>query len=165
MRVAEQSGRRVPEDLVRDLLVAVGRLADRVVVPMALFALVAGDRERHDDAVADLQLALGLRPDFDHLAHGLVANDVAGLHAGHVAVVEMQVRAADCRARDLDDGVARMLDLRVGNGVAADIFRGMPDQCTHVQPPLANSPPTGRWWRGFPTGEVVSLWQLLGAPS
>ena len=51
-------------------------------------------------------------PDLDHFAHELVAEDVAALHRRDVAVVQVQIRAADCSARDLHDGVARVEDLR-----------------------------------------------------
>jgi hypothetical protein len=129
--VAEQAGRGVPEDLVGQILVAVGRLAHRVVAAVALVALAAGDRERDDDAVADLELALGLGPDLDHLAHRLVAHHVAALHAGHEAVEEVQVGAADRRARDLHDRVARVFDLGIGHRVAADVLRAVPDQRAH----------------------------------
>ena len=101
----------VAEDEVAEVLVAVGALADRPVAAPALLALAAADRERDDDAVADLEL-LVLGADLDHLAHELVADDVARLHAGHEAVVEVQVGAADRAAGGLDDGVARVLDRR-----------------------------------------------------
>ena len=65
-------------------------------------------------------------PDLHDLAHELVAEDVAALHGGHEAVVEMQVGAADGAGGDLDDGVARMLDLRVGDRVAADVVLAVP---------------------------------------
>ena len=71
--------------------------------------------------------------DLDHLAHGLVAHHVAGLHVRHEAAHQMQVRAADGAARDLDDGVAAILDLRVGDGFAANIFLAVPAQCAHFR--------------------------------
>ena len=116
------------------LLVAVGALADREVAALALVALAADDREGDHDAVADLEL-LVVAADLDHLAHGLVAHDVARLHAGHEAVVEVQVRAADRAARHLDDGVAGVLDLRIGHRVVADVLFAVPAQRAHVRPP------------------------------
>ena len=53
-----------------------------------------------------------LRADFDDFAHRLVADDVAAFHVGDDAVEDVQVGAADRAGRHLDDGVARMLDLR-----------------------------------------------------
>ena len=65
----------------------------------------AGDREGHDDAVADLQVR-HRRPDLDDLAHELVAEDVALLHRRDEAVVEVQIGAADRGRGDLHDRVA-----------------------------------------------------------
>jgi hypothetical protein len=86
----------------------------------------------HDDPVADLQL-LVRGADLDHFAHELVAHDVALLHARHEAVEEVQVGAADGAGRDLDDGVAAVLDLRVRDGVAADVLLAVPAKCLHAQ--------------------------------
>jgi hypothetical protein len=118
------------EHLVGERLVAVGALAHRVIAAAALVAFAADDGEGHHDAVADLELAV-LRPDFDHFAHELVAKDVAVLHAGHEAIEEVQVGAADGAARDFDDRIARMLDRRVGYAVAADILLAMPAKRSH----------------------------------
>ena len=62
-------------------------------------AAAAGDGERDDDAVAELQV-LHVGADFDDLAHELVAEDVAGLHGRDEAVVEVEVGAADRGQRD-----------------------------------------------------------------
>ena len=58
MGVSEQARRRVAEHLVGDVFVPVGSLADREVAASALLAFAADDRERDDDAVADLQACL-----------------------------------------------------------------------------------------------------------
>ena len=50
-------------------------------------------------------------------------------------VEQVQVGAADRAARDLDDGVARILDLGIGHGVAADVLLAVPDQRLHLCPP------------------------------
>ena len=72
----------------------------------------------HDDPVADLQLRV-VAADLDHLAHGLVAEDVAVFHGGHEAAHQVKIRAADGAGRDLDDDVAPVLDLGIGNRLAA----------------------------------------------
>ena len=51
----------------------------------------------------------------DHLAHELVAEDVALLHGRHVAVVQVEVGAADRGRADLHDRVAVVQDLGVGD--------------------------------------------------
>lgn len=114
-------------NLVGEILIAVGALADREIAPLALVALAADDREGHDDAVADLEF-LVLRAHLDHVAHELVAHDVAGLHTRNKCIVEVEVGAADRGARDLDDGIARMLDPRIGDTVAPDILFPVPAQ-------------------------------------
>ena len=72
-------------------------------------ALAAANVERHHHAVADFELLIAL-PDLDHFAHELMAEDVALFHGRDVAVIEMQVGAADRGGGDLDDGVPRLLD-------------------------------------------------------
>ena len=132
MRVAEQACGRVAEYLVSEILLAVGGLAHREIAAFALIALAADDRERNHHPVADLELVLGLRPDLDDLPHHLVSHDVAGQHRRDEVVEQVQVRAADGAARHLDDGVARLLDLRVRDGVAADVFLAVPNQGSHA---------------------------------
>ncbi len=114
------------EDLVGDVLVAIGTLADREIAAPALLAFAADDGEGHHHAVADLEL-LVRRADFHHLAHELVAHDVAVFHARHEAVIQVQVRTADGTGADLDDGVARIFDRGVGEVVvAADVVLAVP---------------------------------------
>ena len=63
--------------------VGVGVLAAGVQLAPAGEAGAARDGERHDDAVADAQLRRSTPgPDLDHLAHELVAHDVALLIVG-----------------------------------------------------------------------------------
>jgi len=58
----------------------------------------ARDGEWDDDAVAHRQRrAVDPGAHLDNLAHELVAEDVAVLHRRHVAVDQMQVRAANRR--------------------------------------------------------------------
>jgi len=82
--------------------------------------------ERHRELAADLD---------DH-AHGLVTEDVARLHRRRrqVAIVEMEIRAANAAGGDLDDDVRRLLDLRIGNGFDADVRASVPGQGLHRFP-------------------------------
>ena len=112
VRVTEQARGRVAEGGVAERLVAVGPLAHGKIAAPTLLALTAGDRERDDDPVSDLERGVVLA-DLDDLAHRLVAQDVARLHAGHEVVVEVQVGSADRAARHLDDGVSPLLDRRI----------------------------------------------------
>jgi hypothetical protein len=74
--------------------------------------------------VADLEVC-NLRPEVDHLAHVLVAEDVSALHGRLVAVEEMKVGTADGAGGD-PDRVAGMLDLRIRNGVYPDVAFSVP---------------------------------------
>jgi hypothetical protein len=128
-----EAGGGVTENLVGHLLVAVGALADGKIAATALVALAANDGERNDDPIADGKLLVS-RTDLDNLAHEFVTHDVTGLHARHEAVIEMKVRAADGAARHLDDGIPRLLDLRVGDRVAADVGLAVPAERAHEMP-------------------------------
>ena len=137
--IAEQAGRRMSPQLLGHLVIRVRALAARKEALLAEEALAAGDRERHHDAVADFEL-LVFGADLDHLAHGLMAEDVALFHRGHDAVEQMQVRAADGAGRHLDDGIASVLDLGIRHGLAANVVLAVPGQRLHRKsPPLMRS--------------------------
>ncbi len=130
MGVAEQPGGRVAPELLRLRPVGIGALAAGIEAALAEEAFAASDRERHDHAVADLE-RLVVGADLDHLAHRLMAEHVAPLHARHHAIIEMQVRTADGAGGHLDDGIAAMLDLGVGHMLAAHVALAMPGQRFH----------------------------------
>jgi hypothetical protein len=71
------------------------------------------------------------RAGLDHFAHKLVSKDVAALHRGHEAIHQVKVRTADGAARHLDNDISTILDLRIGNAVAANIVRAMPAERLH----------------------------------
>jgi hypothetical protein len=81
-----------------------------------------------------LQRRLGA--DLDHFAHELMAEDVAGLHRRNVAVVEVEVRAADRSRGDLDDRIARIEDLGIVDRIDADVVLSVPGQRAHQFFPL-----------------------------
>ena len=123
VRIAIEPRHRVAEEGLGEVGVAVGGLAGGEVLLEALLALAAGHLERHHHAIAHGEaFGLGLRADFHHLAHGFVTHDVAQAHGRHQAVEQVQVRAADAGGGDLDDGVARILDLRIRHALAAQVF-------------------------------------------
>jgi hypothetical protein len=96
-----------------------------------------GNREWHHDAVTDFQLAVYPRANLDHFAHRLVADHIAALHLRNDAVEDVEVGAAYGAGRHLDDGVARMLDFRVGDRFAADVVLAVPDEGFHSITPQA----------------------------
>jgi hypothetical protein len=55
-----------------------------------------------------------------------MAEDVAALHGRLVSVEQMKVGAADRASGDLDDSVARVLDLRIRNRVHPDVAFSVP---------------------------------------
>src|SRR4051812_21848040 len=46
-------------------------------------------------------------------------------------IVEVKVAATDGAARHANDGITWMLDLRVGEGLTADVFFAVPGECFH----------------------------------
>ena len=109
VRVAEQTRRGIAVQLLGHPGIRIRVVAQRPELLLAEVAAAAGDGERHDDAIADLEPRV-VFADLDDFAHELVAEDVALLHRRDVAVVDVQVGSADRRRRDLDDGVARIED-------------------------------------------------------
>ena len=130
MRVAEEPGGGVAELLRLHLAVGVGALAEAPVAPLALPAGAAADGEGHHDPVADLQRRV-LLADLDHLAHAFMAEHVALLHGRDITAHQVEVGAADGAGRHLDDGIAPVLDLRIGHGLAADGAAALPGECLH----------------------------------
>jgi hypothetical protein len=55
-----------------------------------------------------------------------VAKDIATLHGGLIAVEEMKVGAADGASGDLDERVARVLDLWIRNCIDPDVAFSVP---------------------------------------
>src|SRR4051812_14644588 len=131
MSIAKQSRGGVAERLVRETLVAVCRFAHGKVSALALLAFAANDGEGYDDPIPHIEGFPCRRPDLDDLAHRLMAHDVAGFHARHEMIVEMEVRAADSAARNLDDRVALVLDPRIRYAIAADVGGAVPNECLH----------------------------------
>ena len=121
----EQPGGRLPHRLGRHLGIGVGAVAARKQPLLAEPALSAADGEGNDHPVADLEVG-DLGSELDHLAHVLVAEDVAALHGRLVSVEQMKVRAADRTRGDLDDRVAGVLDLRIRNRVDPDVAFSVP---------------------------------------
>ncbi len=101
----------------------------------ALATFAAVDVEGHDELVALLPFVVR-RARLDHLAHEFMAEHVATLHGGHQAIHEMEVGATDGAGRDLDDDVARILDLRIGDVIAANIVGAVPAESFHLDFPF-----------------------------
>src|SRR5919201_4360230 len=87
--------------------------------------------EPHEMLNGTTTRSLHLRADLLDDPHRLVAEDVAVLHAGRLAAVEVEVGAADRRRGDADDRVDRLLDPRVGDVLDAELLGPVPDDCLH----------------------------------
>jgi hypothetical protein len=61
-----------------------------------------------------------------------MAEDVALLHPGHEVMVQMQVGSAYGTTGDLDDGVKRIFDFWIGNGIASNVFLAVPNESFHL---------------------------------
>src|SRR6185437_6911944 len=88
-------------------------LAVRIHAFAAIFAVSARGDAGDEHVVAFLELA-DIRSQFDDLADAFVAQYPARGYFRHVPFKDVQVRTADGRFQDLDDDVARLLDLRLG---------------------------------------------------
>ena len=128
--IAEQARARVAIHFFGNPRVRIGVVAARPQLLLAEPAAPACDGEWHQNAVARIQV-LHLGAEFDDLAHELVAEDVALLHRGNVAVVEMKIRAADGGGGDLNNGVTRVQDLGVRDIFNANVAASPPAKCFH----------------------------------
>ena len=115
VRVAEDARRGVPHHLLGQPGVRVGVLAQRAQLSCRHCQQLPQAIGKGTTTRSPTFRFLTAAPDLDDLAHELVAEDVALLHRRHEAVVEVQVGAADRGRGDLDDRVALVEDLRVGN--------------------------------------------------
>src|SRR5947208_11272307 len=110
-------------------MVRIGAFAAGVEPVAAKETFSARNREGHYNTITNLQV-FDLGTNLDHLAHILVAEHIATFHRWNNAAIDVQVRPADRAGSDLDDGVARILNLGVGDFLAADVTLAMPGQCS-----------------------------------
>src|SRR3546814_18269021 len=69
-----------------------------------------------------------------NFAHEFMAQYVPRLHRRDIAVIEMEVRPADRRGGDADDGVAGIDDFRIVDGIDPDVMLAMPCESAHQEP-------------------------------
>ena len=112
MRIAEDAGDGMAEQLLRHPAVGVGVLADRVQSLLTGEADAAGDGEGDHDPITDFEFG-DAGSHLDYFAHEFMTKDVAGDHGWYVGLQQVQVRAADRRRRDLHDRVLTVEDLRI----------------------------------------------------
>jgi hypothetical protein len=122
------------------LVPVLGGLALGEQLPLAHPAVPARDVERDHHPVAGRDVAGGLRADLLDHAHGLVAQDVPGLHERAEHLVQVQVRPADVGACDPRDRVVRFLDRRIGNLLDPDVTLAVPRNRLHSRLLRAGEP-------------------------
>jgi hypothetical protein len=131
VRVTEQ--RRAPTSRLscsgasaafHDAGLRVGRLARREELALAEEAVTAGDRERHDDAVAALAACDDRAPASSTTAHELVARMSPSLHAGDLPAVRCRSEPQIAVAVDAKQDVVVVDQDRVGDAFDADVLAG-----------------------------------------
>src|SRR5262249_33505625 len=120
-RHAEPRGLRAADELAV--------LARRLIARFAVRARVVGSEEGADDELTWLDRGYGASDLLDNPAV-LVTHRCRLGHLLH-ASVGPEVRTADARGREVDDGVCRVEDLRVGTLFEADIAGLVEDGGSH----------------------------------
>src|SRR3954469_5896808 len=116
--------------LLRHPRVGVAVLTERPEVVSAAPAFSTCDRERHHDAISDLEL-LHVPADFHDFAHELVAKDVAVLHGGHESVEQVQIGSANGGRADAHDRIGLIENLGIGHRLDLDVLRAFPAVRSH----------------------------------
>ncbi len=93
-----------------------------------------GVRERHDNEIADAHAADVGADGLDD-ADGLVAHAAAGLAVFH-RLVRPEIAAADGSAGDDDEGIGRLNQAGVGDGLDMDVAGAEHHSCAHRVPYL-----------------------------
>ena len=109
-------------------------LITKRILPPVTIETIPASNDRHDDDSIPLLQITHLRPDVLDDADGLVAHDVALLHAlVDGALVHVQVGAADGAVGDVDDGVVGGGDGGFGDLVDGDVLVAFPDGGFHFE--------------------------------
>src|SRR5215470_6435207 len=93
-----------------------------------------GVRERHHNEIAGFDGANVGPNGFDD-PDGLVSHAAAGVAAFH-CLIRPEIAAADAGAADSHEGVSRLDDPGVGNGLHANVAGAEHDGCAHDDLPL-----------------------------
>src|SRR5690606_39595081 len=132
--VVTARGMRIAVEGAHRAGLGIGVVAVAVEFLLAEIAAAAEGVERHQHAVADLEV-LHRRTDLLHHAGELVAHDLPDPRVRHQAVVDVDVGAADARAGDAHDRGVGMFDLRLGDALDAHPARATVRGCQHAGSP------------------------------
>src|SRR5919202_3931144 len=131
--VAEDAAGRIAPELFGQGSIRVRVITERPKSPFAEETVAACDRKGHNHTVTLPQI-LHLTPKLDDLAHELVAEDITFLHRRDIAIVEMEIGAANGGRRDFDNGIARVENLRIGDCLDPHIGDAVPADSFHDAP-------------------------------
>src|SRR5690349_14215552 len=92
--------------------------------------LTTRDGERNDNPVTALHV-FHFPADFNHLAHELVAENVARFHGRNIAIIKMKVRSTDRGTRDPDYRITRVENLGIIDGLDTHLFFSLPTKRLH----------------------------------
>src|SRR5271166_6662068 len=106
-------------------MIGIGPFTSGVEAVTAEKAFATGNRKRHNHAIADLQV-FHLRTKLDHLAHVLMAKDIAAFHGRNDPAINVQVGAAYGARGHLDYCIAAVFDLWIRDLFATDVAFAMP---------------------------------------
>src|SRR5207302_2943523 len=112
VRIPKETRTGVPVCGVGNPCIRIRVVAERPHVALAEEASPARDRKWRHDPISFCKV-LYVMSHFDDFTHEFVAEHITRLHRRNVAVVEMQIGAADCRQTYLDDCVMRIENLRI----------------------------------------------------
>ncbi len=132
MRIPKGAGHRVAVREFRQIgfICGIGVVTGGKLLLLTEEALAASDYEGHHDPLSDLQPPVSTA-DLHYAPHELVTQNVTGLHARDVVIIQMQVRSADRGRGDLDDGIARIDNLWIRDRFNPDIVFSLPGQSSH----------------------------------
>jgi hypothetical protein len=131
MGEAEEPRRRVAHRLTRDRSIGIGRIAARKEGLFTEEAVAAGDGKWDDDTITPFEI-VNARAHLDHFSHWFVAENITFFHRWHEAIHQVQIRPANATGGNLDDSIARILDLWVGDVIHPDIALTVPTERFHT---------------------------------
>src|SRR3954462_15334456 len=114
MRIPKYSSRRMPPHLFSHPGVWIRILANREQ-PLLTGKTAATSNRKWDDDSVSLFEVIHPTAHFYDLAHELMAQDIALLHARNISVVQMKIGVADRGRCDSHNRISIVQNLRVGN--------------------------------------------------
>src|SRR4051794_29902007 len=91
----------------------------------------AGYTEGNNDAITHLQI-LHSRANFHNFAHEFMADDIARLHGGDVAIVDVQIGTANGSRSNAQNGITWIQNLGIWNVLHSHIMFSIPADSPHL---------------------------------